>query len=140
VPITNLVQRCFNPGGGNPSFDLPNNYYAISGYDVASTPITPGISPSYEIHYSLFWSGYTVAADPCNPIAGVETGSAQDDPRQLGYFDPPEATVVTWDSNFREYEGGAVAHTKKDIVLFLGGSARPYDSAFMATESWKATP
>jgi len=144
IPLMNVVQRCFNPGGGNPTFDTANNYYAISGYDVASTPISSGIqNPNYEIHYSLFWSAYTVAADPCNPITSgpnAETGNSADDTRQLGYFDPPEATVITWDSNFRDYDAGAVAHTKKDIVLFIGGSARPYDSAFMATESWKATP
>lgn len=139
-PLSNQVQRCYNPGGGSMPYDVPNYYYNISGYDVASVPINANVpGPSYEIHYSLFWSADTVAFDPCNPTS-QETGNASDDPRQLGYYDPPEATVVTWDANFRDYDNGQVAHTKKDIVLFLGGSAKPYDSAFMAAESWKATP
>jgi len=137
---SNLVQRCFNPGGGAAPYDVANYYYTISGYDVASVPAQPGAAVPYEIHYAPFWSGYTVAADPCNPIAGQETGNSLDDPRQLGYYDPPEAMVVTWDANFRDYDGGEVQHTRKDIVLFLGGSAKPYDSAFMSAESWKATP
>jgi prepilin-type N-terminal cleavage/methylation domain-containing protein len=140
---TSFVQRCYNPGGGATPTDVDNYYYSISGYDVATVPWEPETGKTgsrQEIHYAPFWSAYTVAAEPCSPIAGQETGSSQDDPRQLGYYDPPESTVVTWDSNFRDMENGDVQHTKKDIVLFLGGSARPYDSAYMAVESWKATP
>jgi len=135
-----FIQRCYSPGGGVVPVDVPSYYYSVSGYDVATVPNENGQGSRQEIHYAPFWSAYTVPADPCNPIAGIETGSSQDDPRQLGYFDPPEATVVTWDANFRQYSDGQVEHIKNDIVLFLGGSAKPYDSAFMAVESWKATP
>jgi len=138
-PNDGFVQRCFNPGGGQTPYDVVNYYYSISGFDVATVPNESGSGNRNEIHYTLFWSGFTVPTDPCNPTSS-ETGNANDDPRQLGYFDPPETTVVTWDSNFRDYEGGAVQHSKKDIILFLGGSAKPYDSAFLAQESWKATP
>ena len=143
-PTDGYVQRCIETGvisrGGGGSFSVPNNYYTISGYDIATVPNENGSGKRNEIHYSLFWSGWTVPTDPCAPDPATEKGNALDDPRQLGYFDPPEATVVTWDSNFRDYENLEVQHTKKDIVLFLGGSAKPYDSAFMAQESWKATP
>ena len=135
------VQRCFNPGGGVTPYDVPNYYYSISGYDVASVPWEPGQGTGNrnEIHYSPFWSTYTVATDPCNPTSS-ETGSPSDDPRQLGYLDPPETTVVTWDSNFRDYQDGVVQRTKKDLVLFSGGSARAYDSAAVAAASWMVTP
>lgn len=121
----------------------PNYYYLISGYDVATVPDGSG-GKRVELHYAPFWSGWTVAADPCNPIpsttAGGETGSASDDPRQLGYSDPPDTTVVTWDSYFRDYTNGVPDRVKNDIVLFLGGSARPYDSSQVWAQSWKVLP
>jgi len=139
---SSFVERCFNPGGITPSA-VQNYYYTISGYDVASVQWEPGTTLAgkqrMEIHYAPFWSGYTVAADPCNPTA-QEQGSALDDPRQLGYSEPPGTTVVTWDSFFREYNGGELDHVKSDLVLFLEGNAKLYDSALMATISWKATP
>jgi prepilin-type N-terminal cleavage/methylation domain-containing protein len=143
----------------------PNGYYAVSGYDAAEVPCagtgSPGcyVDPTAippvaatvgttglrnEIHYSLFWSRYSVALDPCRPGAGDGTdgiGSASDDPRQLGYSDPPDTTVITWDSYFRDpLTGGAVPKVKSDVVLFLGGSARPYDSNAVSTLSWKVMP
>jgi len=136
----NYVTRCFNPNDGvTPPFDVTNNYYVISGYDVALVPNETGGKQRYEVHYSPFWSGYTVATDPCHPTAN-EMGNQADDTRQLGYSDPPETTVVTWDSYFRDYNGGAVQDTKKDIVLFLGGSAKPFDSLQVSTMSWKVGP
>ena len=80
-----------------------------------------------------------MATDPCHPLSS-EMGNALDDVRQLGYSDPPETTVVTWDSFFRDYSGGTLTEDKKDIVLFLGGSARPYDSVLVDTMSWKVGP
>jgi len=137
------VERCFNPGGGSPPVTAVSYYYTISGYDVANVQWEPGTpnagKPRAEIHYAPFWSGYTVAADPCNATA-QEHGSALDDPRQLGYSEPPGTTVVTWDTFFREYDAGELDHVKSDLVLFLEGNAKLYDSALMATISWKATP
>jgi len=64
-----------------------------------------------------------------------------DDPRQLIYSDPPDDTVITWDSWFRDYDiGNLPQHNKKDFVLFLGGGARTYDSAIIADRSWRVTP
>ncbi|MDR3690292.1 MAG: prepilin-type N-terminal cleavage/methylation domain-containing protein [Fimbriimonas sp.] len=134
------VIRCFNPNDGvTVPYDVENQYYKISGFDVATVPNENGNGTRNEIHYAPFWSQFTVAADPCHPVAG-ETGSALDDPRQLGYSDPPESTVVTWDSYFRDYSGGALQENKMDIVLFLGGSARAYDSVLVNTMSWKVGP
>jgi hypothetical protein len=122
---------------------VDNYYYSISGYDVATVPNETGSSFRTEIHYSPFWTTKTVPdiaaiGSPCN-LAGFN-GDANDNPRQLGYLEPPEATVVTWNSFFRDYQGGDVSHTKKDMVLFLGGSAKPYDSAAVAVASWLVTP
>jgi prepilin-type N-terminal cleavage/methylation domain-containing protein len=135
---THEVARCFNPGGGIAPMTVVNYYYTISGYDIATLPQGSGVNVP-EIHYAPFWSAYTVPNDPCNPTSS-EQGNANDDPRQLGYFDPPATTVVTWDSYFRQYAGGAVEETKSDIVLFLEGNAKMTDSVQVSSLSWKVGP
>ncbi len=142
-PADGNVQRCFNPGGGATPYVVNNFYYSISGYDVATVPNENGSGFRTEIHYSPFWTTKTVpdiaaAGSACN-LSGFN-GASDDNPRQLGYLEPPETTVVTWNSFFRDYDAGAVAHTKKDMVLFLGGSAKPYDSSAVAVASWLVTP
>jgi prepilin-type N-terminal cleavage/methylation domain-containing protein len=118
---------------------IPRYFYKLSGFDAATVEDGAGDRRN-ELRYTLFYTGYTVPADPCNPGPG-ETGSAADEPRQLGYSDPPDTTVVTWDSFFREYdEFGSVKPGKRDIVLFLGGSARPMDSIAVSTRAWKVQP
>lgn len=130
-PTSGPVERCVN------GTDVSNEYYQISGYDAANVPNESGVGTRNEIHYALFWSVNTVATDPCNPTSS-EQGSSNDDPRQLGYYDPPENTIVTWDSYFRDYVGGQVQEEKRDIVLFLGSQTKNYDSAAMSQYSWKA--
>lgn len=104
-------------------------FYPVSGYDVAQVRV-PGGGNRFELHYSLFWTTW-----------GLTTGNAMDDPRQLGYDDPPESTVISWNSYFRDYNSdGSTQRIKKDIVLFLGGGARNYDSANLADRSWRVMP
>ncbi|MBC8064219.1 MAG: prepilin-type N-terminal cleavage/methylation domain-containing protein [Chlorobia bacterium] len=104
-------------------------FYNISGYDTAEVRL-PGGGTRRELRYALFWSGL-----------GLTTGGVDDDPRQLGYTDPPENTVITWNSYFRDYDAaGIVARNKNDIVLFLGGSARPYDAKDLSERSWRVLP
>jgi prepilin-type N-terminal cleavage/methylation domain-containing protein len=104
-------------------------FYSVSGYETAEVKL-PGNAVRRELRYTLFWTGW-----------GVSTGSVNDDPRQLGYTDPPDTTVVTWDSWFRDYDGyGEPVHAKKDYVLFLGGGARPYDSKIIHDQSWRVMP
>lgn len=120
--------------------EVPNYYYRLSGYDAAEvkTPAAEG-GKRTELRYTLFWSRYSVPTSPCDAVSGA--GSASDDPRQLGYTEPPDTTVITWDSFFRDYDAnGNTTRTKKDLVLFLGGSARPYDSAEVASKSWRVKP
>jgi len=139
-PADGNVMRCFNWNDGvTPPQAVANTYYLISGYDVATVPNENGNGNRVELHYSPFWSGYTVPTDPCHPTTH-EMGDQNDDPRQLGYSDPPETTVVTWDSFFRDYSAGVVQSSKKDIVLFLGGGAKPHVSSEVNALSWKVLP
>lgn len=108
-------------GGGNAQF------YRVSGYDVSEVQ-APGGRRS-ELRYALFWTTW-----------GLGAGSALDDPRQLGYSDPPENTVVTWNSFYREYTAGAVQRTKREAILFLGGGVKNADSADVAARSWRMLP
>jgi prepilin-type N-terminal cleavage/methylation domain-containing protein len=103
------------------------NFYRVSGYEVAQVDSPTGKRD--ELHYALFWTTY-----------GLGGGSVSDDPRQLGYSDPPETTVITWNSYFRDYDNGVPKRGKDDIVLFLSGGARTYDSLDASQRSWRAMP
>jgi hypothetical protein len=104
-------------------------YYAVSGYDVGPVKYSNGVTVN-ELHYTLFWTGF-----------GVNAGSGSDDPRQLGYSDPPDTTVVTWNTYYRDYTNNLLTNGgSKDLVLFLGGSARTLDSKQMSERSWRMTP
>ena len=104
-------------------------FYAVSGYDVGPAKFANGTIFN-ELHYTLFWTGN-----------GVGAGSVNDDPRQLGYSDPPDRTVVTWNTYYRDYTNNLlVPGGSKDLVLFLGGSARPLDSKQMSERSWRMMP
>lgn len=103
-------------------------FYRVSGYDVGEEidPVTNGTY--FSRRYSLFWTNW-----------GVTTGNGMDDPRQLGYADPPETTVVTWNSTFRD-RNASLAGQRRDLVLFLGGQARVFDSEAIAQRSWRVLP
>lgn len=132
-PATTVTRR--DPTSG---LQVPAEFYSVSGYDVARTRLAAGGFRN-ELRYALFWSFWAIGNDPgCSPSA--TPGNALDDPRQLGYSEPPENTVVTWNSYFRDFQNGAVTHTTRDIVLFLGGAAKPYDSADVADRSWRILP
>lgn len=115
-------------------------FYQVSGYDVAQNPKGIGVgSDRWELRYTLFWTNYAIGQG-----AGYGAGSALDDPRQLGYIDPSENTVITWNSFYRDWEPSGVnrvpQRSKRDIVLFLGGAARPFDSRQVWDYSWRITP
>ena len=113
-------------GGGT---SVNKCFYKVSGYDVAEVPT--GGTPRNELRYTLFWSTW-----------GLSGGNALDDPRQLGYEDPPDNTVVTWNSFYRQYEADRFTpqRIRRDIVLFLGGAAKPYDSRRVYDQSWRILP
>ncbi|MBI1331973.1 MAG: type II secretion system protein [Armatimonadetes bacterium] len=124
-----------NPGTApnettDPSDVSAGRFYAVSGYDVGPTKLSSDGNSYYEMHYTLFWTTF-----------GLGIGSALDDPRQLGYSNPPDTTVVTWDTFYRDYNSNFLTPGgSKDIVLFLGGSARPLDSKQMSERAWRMMP
>ena len=141
-----LVHRIAQENGA--CYLTTNVYYKLSGYDVA--PKSP-TDPTYESHYQLFWSAYAVPSGlgggsateqtiDCAKLPSDGAGSGADTPRQLGYTEPPEDTVVTWNPFFRDYANGAPTHGKGDLVLFLAGNARPMDSFEVARQSWAIRP
>lgn len=129
-PSDGFVNRCVAGATAD------NYYYQTSGYDVAEVETSSG--KRTELRYTLFWSGYAVASNPCAPAANDGIGSASDDPRQLGYTDPPETTVVTWNSFYRQYDSNKNPQRAKfDFVLTLGGKAQAVDSRAISEQSWK---
>lgn len=116
-----------NPQGGNP---IEARYYVVSGYDVTRVPVPNNPTQKrYELRYARFWSKW-----------GVSGGSASDDPRQLGYNEPPDSTLITWNSWFRDYLTGVPQRGHAEIVLFVGGAAKPFDSRDIAERSWRILP
>ena len=130
-PMDRPVSRCVDTSL------VTNYYYNISGYDVAPAG-PPSAGPGNELRYTLFWTGYSVPSS-CNPVDAV--GSGNDNPRQLGYTDPPDTTVITWNSFFRDWSNGVPERSgKRDLVLFLGGGAKPNDSREVFEKSWQVNP
>jgi prepilin-type N-terminal cleavage/methylation domain-containing protein len=121
-------------GVGNVGTAFPAYFYNVSGYDISTVPTGPGNSNRAELRYALFWSNYAIGTG-----GGFGAGSLNDYPRQLGYSEPPENTVITWDTYFRDY-GNGLQRAKNDIVLFLGGAAKPFDSVDLAQRAWRVTP
>ncbi len=129
VCIGGLTEAALGAGCGSGTVA---EFYGISGYDVAEIPSdATGTGARTELRYALFWTQW-----------GLTTGSPLDDPRQLGYSDPPDSTVITWDSAFREYDAATNRATggRLDIALFVGGAARPYDSDALHQRAWRVMP
>ena len=102
-------------------------FYSVSGYDVATVRGSIG-NLGTELRYTLFWTEFSLDLN----------GSAFDDPRQLGYTYPPDDTVITWNSYFREYDANNEPISGNlDIVLYVGGSAKAYDSRVTFDRSWR---
>jgi prepilin-type N-terminal cleavage/methylation domain-containing protein len=104
------------------------HFYDVSGYDSAVVRTDTGARR--EIRYTLFWTNW-----------GLQRGNLMDDPRQLGYAEPHEDTIITWNSFYREYaDDGSVRPGRQDIALFVSGAARPFSSDVLATRSFRARP
>ena len=124
--------RCAGVTLTDPTDPLARLFYPVSGYDVAEVPLAAG-GTRFEMRYTRFWSNFAIGVG-----AGFGNGDANDDPRQMGYTNPPDTTVVTWNSNFREYDSPGVPQAiRRDIVLFLNGSARPWDSKQLYDRAWR---
>jgi prepilin-type N-terminal cleavage/methylation domain-containing protein len=117
-------------------------FYAMDGYDVSENTHTGGPN-RFELRYSLFFSNWSIGPSSVNdPDFGVPwgNGSSYDDPRQLGYSDPPETTPVTWNDYFRDYNAGQLVKSRRDIVLFLGGGAKAFASNLVDDRAWRIMP
>ena len=108
-------------------------FYKMSGYDVSTHG--SGAAQRFELRYTLFFTNFAIGTG-----AGYGNGSSFDDTRQLGYADPPETTPVTWNDYFRDYNAGKLTPAKRDIVLFLGGAAKPFASNLVDQQSWRIMP
>ncbi len=143
LPNEHAVLRCGCPGQLQ-RCSLINSvpqFYTVDGYDVAAEPDSNG-DTRYVIHYALFWTGLGLGVCTDVPCPGGPSGSSADSMKQLGYSNPPDNTVITWDSYFRNY---TPAHTpelgvKRDVVLFLGGNAKMYDSNAVYQNAWNISP
>jgi len=120
--------------GNVPCANQPSQlqFYKMSGYDVS---LNDKVIPNrFELRYTLFFTTFALVG-----VSG-QLGSALDDPRQLGYADPPETTPITWNGYFRDYNAGVLSKGKRDIVLFLGGAAKPYASNLVVDQAWRIMP
>ena len=131
---TQAVQH-IDSNPASPTFGtcVDTTLYAVSGYDLSKVPL-PGGGDRFELRYTLFWTSWGFGA------CGVGPGNASDDPRQLGYDDPPDGTIITWNSYFRDWTNGVPPHNKRDLALMIGGGARPADSKDMYDRSWRHQP
>ncbi len=111
----------------NPA-SAPQEFYRISGYDVAEVRTPNGRRT--ELRYTLFWT-----------IWGLSGGNAFDDPRQLGYSDPDDRTIITWNSFFRDYQNNGQVDTGiTEQVLYLGGALVNRGARDMAERSYRVSP
>ncbi len=117
-------------GEGKPAMNSqgqPAEFYIYDSYDVGLVKDNKSGGMVPELHYMLFWTQL-----------GMAGGGKDDDPRQLGYAQPDESSVVTWDTYFRQYPAGTGAgsdipiRNKDDIVLFLNGTIKSVDSVNMS--------
>lgn len=133
-PVVN-VQSIVAGSACSGSGAQPRRFYAVSGYDVSEVPLPAG-AKRYELRYARFWT--VNALVPHAGTSGSIVGGPDDDPRQLGYSNPPDDTVVTWNSYYRDYSSAGVpSHNKLDLLLTLGGAAKPVDSKQMSDISWR---
>ena len=100
VPLTGQVKI---PNSATPKYFYPYDSYdvgpALDANNLATPPFT------YELHYSLDWTGVTGAGDP---------------PNQMKYPNPPQSsTVVTWCTYH-----AAVNHSDQIPVLMLDGRVK----------------
>jgi hypothetical protein len=65
-------------------------------------------------------------------------GGSTDNPRQLGYTDPKDDTVVTWNTFFQELDAAKVpSHSRTTLVLLLNGTVLNADGKDVFDRSWR---
>ncbi len=104
-------------------------FYAWDTYDVA--PVKNPNNPSqvlYELRYILFWTE-----------SGQAGGGPNDNPRQLGYNDPFDNTIITWNTWYQSFNGNDPVPLRRNDtwVLYLNGTVDNVDSRDMYERSWR---
>ncbi len=117
-------------------------------YDSMNIGHNPGAS-RFELRYSLFWSNSALNQTE-NRLGGDPNGAQPygdgfwdapvgmkrtDTPRQLGYKNPDDSTVITWCSYHRTYSGGTPNLGRDDLALFLNGTAKSVSTRDAAVNS-----
>jgi prepilin-type N-terminal cleavage/methylation domain-containing protein len=129
VIYTDLAYN-FNPAPLNgQSPDDPVEFYAYDNYDIGPSFNPNCASPDgFELRYVLFWT-----------TMGQQGGGPSDNQRQLGYPDPKEDTIITWNNFFQDTEGSPQQpkRSKDTIVLMLNGTAKPMDGRDVYERSWR---
>lgn len=129
VTYTDLAWN-FNPAplnGQSPS--AAAEFYAYDNYDVAPSLNPNCASPDgFELRYILFWT-----------VMGQQGGGPSDNQRQLGYRDPREDTIVTWNTFYQDTSGSPAQPTTSPdtIVLMLSGQAKPHNGRDVYDRSWR---
>ena len=110
----------------------PARFYRWDTYDISPVKVrdTSGnVITIYELRYCLFWS-----------LFGQTGGGPADNPRQLGYNDPRDDTVITWSTHFTDFDSNTPPlpkHTRSTLTLFLNGSVRVEDAKDVYERSWR---
>lgn len=104
----------------------PARFYSYDTYDTAPS-FNPACAPRRELRYVLFWTG-----------TGQLGGAPTDSTRQLGYHDPKESTVITWNTYFQQTAGNPKLPTNaaSTMVLFLNGTVRFASGRDVYSQSW----
>ncbi len=141
APLLNLTTTS-NPNQRRTISTLPQNKnspnvkhtYKFSGYDAIKVPYKPRFlannQEANELRYTLYWSTKAIKYG----------GSPTDNPRQLGYYNPPSNTIVTWNSSYRKWKNNIPDTDSKDLVLYLNGHIEIVSSLDMFQYSWSYIP
>lgn len=109
----------------------PARFYPWDTYDTAPSIDKDAMNnPLRELRYTLFWT----------KLAQVSGGGPNDNPRQLGYDDPRDDTVVTWNTYYQDVTNGTPnlpRNTRSAVVLFLNGTVRVVDARDVYERSWR---
>lgn len=125
-------------------------FYRYDSYDIGLND-PARLNGWYYLRYTLFWTNRALNDEEDRLNRGATNydkgyyddpigGKAEDSPRQLGYRNPDKTSVVTWCSYHRQYHGNQPVKGKNDLVLFLSGNVKPYDTTLLYEYPYNRRP